>query len=515
MRLLSAAAAGLRAATASWRTAAPTSPYEAARSSRRLAKWQPTAAHINAILQCHGPRLRDRTRDLVRNNGYIRSAVETFCANAVGPGIVPNSMSSQKAALRQLWQDWTDFADADGLTDLYGQQDMIVQGMLEAGEIFARRRPRRPEDGLPVPLQVQLIEADQLPIEDNRILPTGNEVRCGIEFDRIGRRVAYHFLRRHPGDTTAVLAGFDMRETVRVPASEVAHIYRPRRPGQIRGEPEFVAALVKAFIFDAYDDAELDRKKVAALFAAFITEELPEDAPAGGDPMAEDEDDGADGTRNLYLEPATIQKLRAGESITFSAPADVGGSYEAFQYRVLLAICAALGVPYQAVTGDLTKVSFASIRSGTVEFRQRLKRFQHNVLVYQFCRPVWRWFLDAAVLSGATDMPGYARDPLPWRRVLWQPPKLAWVDPLKDIQAEVMAIEKGLKSRQMSILEAGDDPEEVDRQRAEDMEREKRLGLRSAPADPSTMLGHNGGPPLDEDEERPDREDDRAARGVA
>jgi len=78
----------------------------------------------------------------------------------------------------------------------------------------------------------------------------------------LGRRVAYHFLRRHPGDSTDPgLAG----DIVRVPASEVIHVIDPVEGGQLRGVSKLAPAIVKLFLLDQYDDAELDRKKVAAM----------------------------------------------------------------------------------------------------------------------------------------------------------------------------------------------------------------------------------------------------------
>ena len=100
-----------------------------------------------------------------------------------------------------------------------------------------------------------------LPFEKTGTAANGNRIRCGIEFDFIGRRVAYHFRRRHPGDSTDQRVA--MPETVRVPAADVLHIYRPIDAGQIRGLPHIAPAMVRLFLLDQYDDAELDRKKTA------------------------------------------------------------------------------------------------------------------------------------------------------------------------------------------------------------------------------------------------------------
>ena len=103
-------------------------------------------------------------------------------------------------------------------------------------------------------------------------LSSGNLLRAGIEFDRLGRRVAYHLYRSHPEDgALAPMSGTGGMDTVRVPAAEVIHLFRPLRPGQIRGEPWLARALAKLNELDQYDDAELVRKKTAAMFAGFIT----------------------------------------------------------------------------------------------------------------------------------------------------------------------------------------------------------------------------------------------------
>ena len=44
--------------------------------------------------------------------------------------------------------------------------------------------------------------------------------------------------------------------------------------------------------------------------------------------------------------PGAVVNLQDGEDVKFSEPADVGPNYEGFQYRTLLQLCAALGVPY-------------------------------------------------------------------------------------------------------------------------------------------------------------------------
>ena len=96
---------------------------------------------------------------------------------------------------------------------------------------------------------------------------------------------------------------------------------------------------------------------------------------------------------------------------------------------------------------------------------------------YQFCRPTWRAFVEQAVLAGKLDARDYMANRDDYLAVQWHTPKWAWVDPEKDVKGEILAIRAGLKSRSMSINEAGMDEEDVDRQIKRDNDRADELEL--------------------------------------
>lgn len=444
--------------------------FEAGEASRRLRHFQPSRAHLNTLIAAAGADITARARWLVRNNGYAANAIESWAGNVVGDGIKPSSLITDadlKARVQRLWLDWTDDSDAEGFTDFYGQQRRAAREVFIAGEVFLRFRPRRPEDGLVVPLQLQMIPSEMLPLTRNEQIAGGNVIRQGIEFDRIGRRVAYHFLRRHPGDVTDPgLSG----ETVRVPASEIIHVIDPVDAGQLRGVSRFAPGIVKLFLLDQYDDAELDRKKVAAMHALFIT------TPAPAEPFDIAESD--EGTeRTMDLQPGQIVMLEPGEEVQTSAPADVGQTYEPFQYRTLLQVSAALGLPYAYLSNDMLKANYSNSRLALLEFRRRVEAYQHAVMVWQICRRVWARWMDTAVMAGAIDLPDYEARHRDYIACSWLPPKWDWVDPLKDARAEIEQIEAGLKSRTQALAERGYDADQVDAEIAADRERERSLGL--------------------------------------
>ena len=109
----------------------------------------------------------------------------------------------------------------------------------------------------------------------------------------------------------------------------------------------------------------------------------------------------------------------------FTDPADVGGNYEAFERQTLLRIGAGLGMPYDMLTGDLSQTSYSSIRAGILSFRRLCEQVQYGVFIFQFCRPVWRAFLEAAVLAGELDARDYQANRADYLAVQWHTPKWA------------------------------------------------------------------------------------------
>lgn len=479
--------------------------YEGMLHQRRLFGFRPAESAINSLLILAAPTLRARARWLVRNNAYAKRAQRIFASYLVGTGIMPTPKVADPALRKQileLWEDWTDEADFGALTDLYGLQLLIARALFEAGECFVRFRPADPAMGLSVPLQLQVLESEYCPYELNLIAENGNVIRAGIEFDNNGKRVAYWFWRTHPFEFA-----LPNRELgyVRVPAAEVMHVYEPLRPEQIRGVSWLSAAIVRAYLLDQYEDAELDRKKVAALFAGFITRPNADDPNPVLDQQDQpavgyaDQSQNATGEVTAGLTPGMLQELGPGEEIAFSEPADVGGNFEAFEYRQILSLCAAMDAPYAGVTGDYAKANYSSLRAAQLDLKRTIEPLQHAVMVFQFCRPAYRRFIADAVLAGELSIRASAFNtaPRPFLRVSWTPPKFEWVDPLKDVQAARLAVRSGFESRSAVVRSvSGRGVQELDAEMALDNASSDRNGL-VLDSDPRRTDARGSAPPPD------------------
>lgn len=450
--------------------------YEGASSGRRMSTWGTSTAGPSSAIFSSLNTLRSRSRELIRNNPLVDGGVDSYVANLIGSGINPRWQVDDpvlKEEIQSLWDDWISEADFNGVLNFYGLQSLVSRGLIDAGEILCRLVPRRPEDGLSVPLQLQLLEADHLDVAYNTVWENGNEIRMGIEVDADGRRVAYHLWAEHPGESFILQK--PILERRRIPAAQICHVFRPIRAGQMRGRPWLASIIVRIHELDQYDDAELVRKKTAAMFGGFITESVG----TVGDPstwFGKKAVDDSEGRDIIALEPGTFPLLPRGLDVKFSQPVDVGTTYDVWIKQQLRQIAKGMGITYEQLTGDLTGVNYSSIRAGLLEFRRRVEQLQREILIFQFCRPVAHAWLDAAVGSGALAIPGYFPNRRIYRRIKWRPDGWAWVDPLKDQEAEQMAVRNGFKSRAKVIAERGDDIETVDKEIAEDNARADGLG---------------------------------------
>jgi len=428
--------------------------YDGASMGRRTSQWMTRNTSANTETQRALFNLRTRHRDLVRNNPWASRAVQATVANTVGHGIT-GELQQGSRGLRDAWLEWSEstVCDADGLLDLYGMQSLVMRAVVESGDCLIRRRTRRAEDGMTVPLQIQILEGDYLDHLKTEETREGGRIIQGVEFDAIGRRRGYWMFPDHPGDTLGNRTGSRF-----VPAESVLHIYRVERPGQVRGIPWGASAMMTLRDLDDYEDAYLLRQKLANCITGFVHDHSPDLAGSESSlPMPE------------TLEPGLIAGLPAGKSITFNDPPKVDG-YGSYTRDVLLRVAAAYGITYQALTGDLSTVNFSSGRMGWLEMHRNIEQWRWHMLIPQMLDGVARWWLAAAELGG---MRVTGRE-----RIEWTPPRREMIDPTKETAAANAAIRAGITSLSAVHREFGVHTVNVFNEIAETNAMIDKLGLR-------------------------------------
>jgi len=420
--------------------------YDAAAGTNRTASLRARSGDADAAA-AQRQRLAFIARDMVRNTPFALRAQQVIAANVVGDGIIPKvkggSATSRAAMLAAIERhfDTTDI-DVHGRQNLYGLQRLVMNTVVDAGEALVRVRDRDAEDGLALPFQLEVLEPDYLDTGRDMTSRDG-QIRDGIQYDAIGRRQGYWLYYDHPGAT-----GWRLRRESRfVPATEIIHVYRQDRPGQQRGVSWFAPIALQLQDMADHQEAQLLRQKIAACFAAFRTN-------LQGDPV--DVDDPA-GLSSLV--PGRIQTLAPGEDIKFAEPPGVTG-YDEFTQNVLRAVAAGMGITYEALTGDLSRVNFSSARMGRMEMDRNISSWQWLMLVPQMLQPLARRAVSDFNITRGNRAPGLSLD--------WVPPARVIVDPAREIPAMRDAIRAGLASWQGTVRSLGQDPERLAEEHAAD-----------------------------------------------
>lgn len=416
--------------------------YDGAARGRRTDGWRAPGSSADTEVAVAGALLRDRMRDLVRNNPHAAKAVSVLVNNIIGDGITARANSGDARTDRAadaLWERWTATCDADGQLDFAGLQTLAAREMVEAGEVIVRRRPRRSNDRLPAPLQIQVLEPDLL--DSTKNTDAGSRIVQGVEFDAIGRRSAYWLFDRHPGDTSTK----GRIESAPIAATDIAHVYEKQRT-QVRGVPWGAPVMRALRDLDDWTQAELVRKKTEACVVGVVFG--ADEVEQGVAPAVVD----ADGNRVEQFEPGLIAYARGGKDIKFNQPATTAGTAEWLRAQLHI-IAAGFRVPYELLTGDLSQVNYSSIRAGLVEFRRMVGAVQWQLFIPMFCQPVWDWFCEAAWAAGLLPSPRIG--------VEWSPPRFEAVDPLKDAMGDLIAMRSGTLTLAQAIARQGYNPDAV------------------------------------------------------
>jgi lambda family phage portal protein len=409
--------------------------------------WRPkrAGASANADHLADAYSLRTRARALVQNVPYIARGLESLVANTIGTGITPRSLAKNAQAIDDLWSAWAKVADADGRCDLYGLQATAYRAMEQDGEVLVRLRARRPEDGLPVPLQIQVLEIDWLDSARNGTNGS-NTIQNGIEYDPLGKITAYWLWDQHPGEVTPGRRA--KTSSYPVPAERVIHLFTSQRPGQGRGFTRLAPVIARVRDTQLYEDAEIQRKNLETRLSVLASGDASAMSMTESESQATVRATGELGT----LASGGITQVPAGVNLTVVEPKAAPGYVDYVKYNLHL-IAAGMGVTYEMMTGDVREVNFSSARVSMLEFRRNAEQMQWLTIIPRLCQPIWDAFVQAATMAGKMRAADAAVD--------WATPKWDYVNPEQDVKADLAEISGGLTTISEKLRRRGYKPELV------------------------------------------------------
>ena len=485
--------------------------YEGALVSRLTADWVTSSTSADAEIDGSLVRLRNRSRQLLRDNPYVQAARRAIVTNVIGCGIrmqsrvpmVPGNGRLDKPTNDRIEAWWRRYCrkehiHAAGKLSFARILRQAMAAVPESGEVFIRLVPEAFGNS-GTPLGLEILEAD-LCDETHTVGPdvNGNEWRMGVQVSRWGRPTAYRFRLRHPGDVSGAV-GY---QTADVPAEQIIHLFIPERPGQTRGVPWFASSIKRMHHVAGFEEAEVVGKRARSSLMGFI--QSPEGELVG--------DGVEDGERLTNFEPGVFKHLAAGEEVVVPQLGNADTEYEAFLRPMLRSLAAGSGVPYPTVSADYSQSNYSSSRLERLEVLELWRSLQ-DWIIEDVCQVVFERAMAAAVGAGTLQLPGYDLAPERYEAVKWFPRAWEFVDPQKEAAANKDLVRSGFKTQAQIVGEQGGDLEDLLLARAAEVKRAEQLGIQfdTNPADDLQGGSPYAEPETDdevEDPSKPDSDDD-------
>ena len=444
--------------------------YAAAQVNRLTEGWMTTSLSANADIHASLDNLRARSRQLMRDDPYARKfggLVSTNVVGAAGFALQARVYDGANApdtaantAIEASWARWSGRTVCD-VTGRQSLRDIMRAAVLAAardGEVLIRLI-RGSAAGNAYGLALQLLDVDRIDTALNLPAQAGHgTIRMGVECNAYGRPVALWLKNRHPGDVYSLAAETAGALHLRLPAEDYVHAFVADRPEQLRGVPWMHASMLPLNNLHGYQEAAIVASRVGASKMGFFTSE-----DGNVETLADSKDDT---TGELYTEAdaGSFGTLPPGTGFVPFDPDYPSAMFEQFVKANLRGIASGMGVAYHALANDLEGVSFSSIRSGTLEERDQWMMLQ-EWFIESVMEPIYAEWIGSALAFGQITLFNGAPLPLAKKEKfsahLFSGRRWEWVDPLRDIQADIAAVDAGLQSPQRVASKLGRDYEDL------------------------------------------------------
>ena len=427
--------------------------YEASEETRKR-RFHRNTMSGETLARLSAMPLRNQARHLERNHDIARGILDKLVDFTVGPngitvepqprtvdGEIHEEIAEELERDFAQWSEWPEVTwchsrgSMERLAARTAYRDGEVLGQLVAGNRSDLRYSTQ------VPFAIQFMEADHLPLDlENR----ATNLRQGIERDQWGRPVRYHLLREHPGDDYAV-AGY--QDTVPVDAERILHPRHIDRIGQLRGITVLASIITRLQDLWEYEDSE----RIAAKMAASLVLKLTHGAPDVWDPK----------TSNYDPAKPPIFQMDGGMTYVSAAPGEDAEFFdtkrpysgvEPFVNSQLRRISGGVGLTYSAVARDYNG-TYSAQRQELVENWPHYHALTGQ-WVGEWSRPAYQGWVRWWALSRKRPLPANL-DLGSLADALYLGPPMPWIDPEREVNAQIMQVQAAFKSSAAVVRERG------------------------------------------------------------
>ena len=423
--------------------------YEAAEPSQYRKKRRDRGSGDASVAKA-GDKLRVLARDLDQNHDLAHGALNTLVNNIVGEGIRYEPMvrhingdlhDEVNEQLMELHKDFSKCPDVTWEHNLGALERLACRTWLRDGETFAiyhQGFSRTLNHGTKVPLSIELLEADMVPLHYN---DHKRRIVQGVEKNDWGRPVAFHVYKHHPGDVFSAKT-----ETKRISAEFVNQLKVTDRIRQTRGVSILAVVLIRLDDLKDFEDSERIAARINAKMVGYIKKGTP-------DMYGEMQQD-----RQSFEKGMMFYDMAPGEDIGTIDTNRPNSGLEKFRSGQLKAAAAGLSAGYSSISRDYNG-TYAAQRQELVDQYINYAVIR-NLFAHRFSRPIYERFVRMSLTSNLLDLPSDV-DMESIYDVICSGPPMSWIDPVKDASANVMLIKHGFKSISQVVREYGGSPRDV------------------------------------------------------
>lgn len=415
--------------------------------------------------------LRARARDLEQNSDLANAVIEARERNIIGAGVTLQAhtpRASLNAEIERLWKQWTKARNCD-VTGTQNLQDMLRMAvrrkMVDGGILFHKCYTR---EGI-VRFSLQMLEVDDLDTSKLELSADGrNKISGGIEYDRYNRPVAYYF-RQYDAD------GYTLVDPVRVDAKDVIFYYSKTRPTQFREVSDMAPMLSRIRQANEFVVAVAVKQRIEACLAVFIKRIQQGAAGPPGRTSPQIGEDGKVDYAELQLGPGIIKELNAGDEIQVVNPTGQSADAASFLKMFQRMVASGFGLSYESVTRDLSDTTYSSARQGAVE--DELTFAAEREQIEAVLDEIYETFIISCYLQGLLPIRDFWENKEEYFEHEWVRRPKPWIDPLKEANANKIALQCGLKTYQQLAAENGMDWQDMADEMAAVQKYGEKLGL--------------------------------------
>ncbi len=494
--------------------------YEAAEESRRrLVRKSKGSADSNALRSVET--LRWRARDLDENYDIASGILDVLESKIVGSEILVHPMvmleGGQELAVdlnRHLMELYREFAVRPEVTrqhSLGKSQRLSVRSWMRDGECFVKHLDGNVPDlehSTDVPYSIELLEADIVPMSFIGLGARDRLIRYGVVTDEWGKPVEYLMLVNHPGDSLFAVFRAQLADIKRVPASDVIHLKHVKRMHQTRGISAFATVFNRLTDLKDYEEAEQTAARIGAYVALALTKSADAEPTAPGNSSPREMD---------WMQGMIFDQLVEGEDVHSIKNERPSNQILPFRQSSLMAASSGTRAGYSSIAKDYNG-TYSAQRQELVESELHYAVLTEETVSMEV-RPIYRRFANTAFISGqisAELLRGVDMTTL--LKAAYRGPSVAYIDPVKEINHELIGVQAGFFSKQSVQMKRGGTPADVDAEIEQERKVEKQKGIvtTSNPSNKSAAAPAAALPaPSEDDEEGDEAIDENGNKYVA